>query len=171
VQHTTNTLVAEIRTTAEALGERKGVSLAAFPAGHIAGVLGLLRMVLLGTPTVLMDQWDPSRAARLVEVHRVTTTAGPPFFLSGMLDAAEAEHRDVSSLRNYWSARPASHGRSSNVPMPLASPPTERTARARTRSSRRAAPRTGSTNGPAPTVRSHPATKSACSTRTITRSA
>ena len=37
VQHTTNTLIAEIRTTAEAVGERGGVNLAAFPAGHIAG--------------------------------------------------------------------------------------------------------------------------------------
>jgi cyclohexanecarboxylate-CoA ligase len=101
VQHTTNTLVAEIRTTAEALGEREGVNLAAFPAGHIAGVLGLLRMVLLGTPTVCMDQWDPSLAAHLVEAHGVTTTAGAPFFLSSMLDAADAEHRDLASLRNY----------------------------------------------------------------------
>ena len=52
VQHTTNTLIAEIRSTARALGERRGVNLAAFPSGHIAGVLGLLRMFVLGTSSV-----------------------------------------------------------------------------------------------------------------------
>jgi acyl-coenzyme A synthetase/AMP-(fatty) acid ligase len=67
VQHTTNTLVSEVVLTAEALGERKGVNLAAFPAGHIAGVLGLFRMILLGVSSVVMDQWDPALAARLVD--------------------------------------------------------------------------------------------------------
>jgi acyl-CoA synthetase (AMP-forming)/AMP-acid ligase II len=101
VQHTTNTLVAEIRTTAAALGSEGGVGLAAFPAGHIAGVLGVLRMFLLGGTTVLMDAWDAELAARLVHEHRVESTAGAPFFLSTMLDAAEATGYDLSSIRNY----------------------------------------------------------------------
>lgn len=101
VQHTTNTLVAEIRSTAAALGERGGVNLAAFPAGHIAGVLGLLRMCVLGVSSVVMDQWDPALAARLVHEHRVTTTAGAPFFLSGLLDEAEHQGASLASLRNY----------------------------------------------------------------------
>ena len=101
VQHTTNTLVAEIRSTAAAVGERRGVNLAAFPAGHIAGVLGLLRMFVLGVSSVLMDQWDPSLAARLVQQYRVTTTAGAPFFLASLLDEAERQGSDLSSLTNY----------------------------------------------------------------------
>jgi acyl-coenzyme A synthetase/AMP-(fatty) acid ligase len=101
VQHTTNTLVAEIRSTAAALGERRGVNLSAFPAGHIAGVLGLLRMFLLGTSAVVMDTWDPSLAARLVEHYRVTTTAGAPFHLASMMDEAERQGTDLSSLANY----------------------------------------------------------------------
>ncbi len=100
VQHTTNTLVAEIRSTAAALGERGGVTLAAFPAGHIAGVLGMLRMFLLGA-SVVMDQWDPSLAARLVEQHGVTTMAGAPFFLESLLDEAEQQGTSLATLRNY----------------------------------------------------------------------
>lgn len=101
VQHTANTLIAEIRTNAAVLGGPGGVSLAAFPAGHIAGVLGLLRMFVLGTSSVLMDQWDPALAARLVAEHKITSTSGAPFFLASMLDQAELQGTDLSSLGNY----------------------------------------------------------------------
>ena len=101
VQHTANTLSAEIRSTAMAVGAGPKVGLAAFPAGHIAGVLGLLRMLLMGGTTVLMDAWDPELAARLVHEHRVESTAGAPFYLSTMLDRAEALGLDVTSISNY----------------------------------------------------------------------
>ena len=53
-----------------------GVALAAFPAGHIAGVLALLRMFVFGTKTIFMDQWNAAEAARLVAEHRATSTSG-----------------------------------------------------------------------------------------------
>ncbi|MFM2071488.1 MAG: hypothetical protein RLZZ623_1751 [Actinomycetota bacterium] len=101
VQHTANTLVAEIRSTAAAMGDRGGVNLAAFPAGHIAGVLGLLRTFLLGTSSVVMDVWDAGLAARLVAEHGITSTAGAPFYLSSLLDEAERQGIDLSSLTNF----------------------------------------------------------------------
>ncbi len=101
VQHSANTLAAEVRSMSEALDEAGGVYLAAFPAGHIAGVLGLLRTALLGATSVVMDRWDPTHAAELVETHGVTSTSGAPFFLSSLLDAAETDGRDLSSIRNY----------------------------------------------------------------------
>lgn len=101
VQHTTNTLIAEIRSTAAALGERAGINLAAFPAGHIAGVLGLLRMFALGISTVSMDAWDPALAARLVAEHGVTTTAGAPFYLASLMDEAERQGTSLSTIGNY----------------------------------------------------------------------
>lgn len=101
VQHTTNTLIAEIRSTAAALGDRRGVNLAAFPAGHIAGVLGLLRMFVLGTSTVVMDQWDPALAARLVDEHRITTTAGAPVHLASLMDEAERQGTSLRTIDNY----------------------------------------------------------------------
>jgi acyl-CoA synthetase (AMP-forming)/AMP-acid ligase II len=101
VQHTANTLIAEIRSTAAALGERHGVNLAAFPAGHIAGVLGLLRMFVLGTSSVVMDAWDAALAARLVGEYGITTTAGAPFYLASLLDEAERQGTSLATLRNY----------------------------------------------------------------------
>jgi acyl-coenzyme A synthetase/AMP-(fatty) acid ligase len=102
VQHTHNTLLAEIRSLEGFLysGERS-VNLGAFPAGHIAGVLALLRMFVFGTTTIMLDTWNPADAARLVEEHRVTSTAGPPIFLRTMLDQAEALGTDVTSISNY----------------------------------------------------------------------
>ncbi|MET0911468.1 MAG: AMP-binding protein, partial [Ilumatobacteraceae bacterium] len=101
VQHTTNTLIAEIRSTAGALGERRGVNLAAFPSGHIAGVLGLLRMFVLGTSSVVMDMWDAALAARLVAEYGVTTTAGAPFYLASLMDEAERQGTSLATLGNY----------------------------------------------------------------------
>ena len=101
VQHTANTLVAEIRTNLNVLGGPGGVGLAAFPSGHIAGVLSLLRMIVLGASSVVMDQWDPTMAARLVEQYGVTNTSGAPFFLASLLDHAKANGNDLSTLRNY----------------------------------------------------------------------
>jgi cyclohexanecarboxylate-CoA ligase len=101
VQHSANTLVAEIRTTAAALGDRGSVSLAAFPAGHIAGVLGLMRMFVLGASSVSMDQWEPALAARLVEEYRISSTAGAPFYLASLLDEASRQGTDLSSMTSY----------------------------------------------------------------------
>ena len=103
VQHTHNTLLAEVRG-----GGRQppsavppGANLAAFPAGHIAGVLGLARLYVRGSSTVLMDAWDADQAAELVERHRIVSTSGTPFHLYSLLDAAERAGRDLGSLGAY----------------------------------------------------------------------
>jgi acyl-CoA synthetase (AMP-forming)/AMP-acid ligase II len=99
VQHTHNTLLSELgRGTAV---PRRGVNLSAFPSGHIAGVIGLARLYLHGGKTVLMDSWDADAAARLIEEHRVTSTAGTPFHLHGLLEAAAASGRDLTSISRY----------------------------------------------------------------------
>jgi acyl-CoA synthetase (AMP-forming)/AMP-acid ligase II len=101
VQHSHNTLLAEVRKPRSSSGGPPPVVLSAFPAGHIAGVIGTARLYLDGGRTLLMDAWDADEAARLIEEHRVTSTAGTPFHLSGLLDAAKAGGRDLSSLRAY----------------------------------------------------------------------
>ena len=110
VQHTHNTLLAELgRGNAMT---RQGVHLSAFPAGHIAGVLGLARLYLHGGTSILMDAWDADAAARLIEAHGVTNTSGTPFHLTGLLDAADASGRDLSSLQGYLTG-------AASVPPPL----------------------------------------------------
>ena len=102
VQHTHNTMLAELRSLDRFIyRDGAGVALAAFPAGHIAGVLALLRMFVFGTKTIFMDQWNAAEAARLVAEHRATSTSGAPIFLRTLLDAASELGTDLSSLRNY----------------------------------------------------------------------
>ena len=76
-----------------------------FPAGHIASVLGLLRPLLAGSTTVVMDRWNAATAAALVEEHRVTTSAGTPFSLASLLEEADRTGRDISSLRLFLGYR------------------------------------------------------------------
>jgi acyl-CoA synthetase (AMP-forming)/AMP-acid ligase II len=100
VQHSHNTLLAEMRTQLTGT-DPDSVILAAFPSGHVAGTLGLLRMLIHGKPHIVMDTWDAATAARLIEEHSVTATGGTPFFLTTLLDLAERGEVDLSSLREY----------------------------------------------------------------------
>ncbi|WP_330254952.1 AMP-binding protein [Nocardia sp. NBC_00565] len=100
VQHTHNTLLAEMRTALTGT-DPDSVVLAAFPSGHVAGTLGLLRMLTQPTRHIVMDTWDASTAARLIDNHGVTATGGTPFFLTTLLDLAERGEADLSSLREY----------------------------------------------------------------------
>jgi acyl-CoA synthetase (AMP-forming)/AMP-acid ligase II len=75
--------------------------LATFPAGHVASLISLLRPLTAGGTTVVMDRWSARTAAELIEQHRITTSAGTPFFLSTLLDQAERDGRDISSLQRF----------------------------------------------------------------------
>ncbi|HEU4428969.1 MAG TPA: AMP-binding protein [Myxococcota bacterium] len=104
VQHTHNSLLAEVRAmrrTLDAGASQPGTGLAAFPAGHIAGVLGLARLYVHGSSTVLMDAWNADDAAALIERHRIASSSGTPFFLIGLLDAAAKAARDLRCLDGY----------------------------------------------------------------------
>jgi acyl-CoA synthetase (AMP-forming)/AMP-acid ligase II len=102
VQHSHNTLLSEVHSNVVARNAMSPVKhLAAFPAGHVAGVLGLLRVLVLGTSSVVMDTWDPVAAARLIEEHRVTCGVGAPIYLAALLDEAERAGHDLSSLTEY----------------------------------------------------------------------
>jgi cyclohexanecarboxylate-CoA ligase len=115
VMHSHNTLLAEIHNMIVVRDAGpEFVHLAAFPSGHIAGVLGLLRVLVHGTPTVALDSWDPAAAAELVETYAVTSGVGAPIYLSGLLDAAERDGRDISTLTEYMTG-------AANVPPSLIS--------------------------------------------------
>jgi non-ribosomal peptide synthetase component E (peptide arylation enzyme) len=102
VQHTHNTLLAEVRTLHKAVyNDVSMVTLAAFPSGHIAGVLNLTRLFVFGTTMVLMDTWDGAQAVTLVDQHLVGATAGTPFHLTTLLDAAEQAGSQLRSFQSY----------------------------------------------------------------------
>ena len=98
VQHTHETLLAGLTAVPADSSSR---SLVTFPAGHVAALLGLLRPLSVGGTTVVMDRWSARHAAALVEEHALTTSAGTPFFLAGLLDAADRDRRDITSLRHF----------------------------------------------------------------------
>ncbi len=98
VQHSHETLLSGLTAVPTDSSSRM---LATFPAGHVASLLGLLRPLSSGGTTVVMDRWSARAAAALIEEHRITSSAGTPFFLSTLLDEAERSGRDTSSLGRF----------------------------------------------------------------------
>jgi acyl-CoA synthetase (AMP-forming)/AMP-acid ligase II len=87
VQHTHNTVLAEQATMPALIaGEPDDVSLVSFPPGHIAGVGSILRALISGSRTVFLEKWDPRRAVEVIRDFRVTSTAGVPTHLQGILE-------------------------------------------------------------------------------------
>ena len=68
------------------------------PVGHIAGlVYGAMTPFALGTSTVFLERWIPSRAITAITDERATFQTGPPTFLQTL--AAKAGSADLSSFR------------------------------------------------------------------------
>jgi cyclohexanecarboxylate-CoA ligase len=65
VQHSHRTLLAEATSPVYSLNGPGARHLGLFPPGHMAGLLSLLRILLLGTPTVIMQAWDAALAPEL----------------------------------------------------------------------------------------------------------
>lgn len=102
VKHSNRSLLAELAVQQATRGHvQNEVVLSPWPPGHVAGALSMLRFLVHAVPIVAMDQWDATAAARLIEEHRVTSSSGTPFHLSGIIEAAERDGRDVGSLVNY----------------------------------------------------------------------
>lgn len=102
VQHTHRSILAELNAANVIAGAGPGTShLAVFPSGHVAGLIGLMRVLLHGTPTVTMDVWDGERAIRLVDEYAVTATSGAPVHLAAFLDARERGDADLSRLTEF----------------------------------------------------------------------
>ena len=99
VQHSHRTLLAEATSRVYTLNGPGARHLGLFPPGHMAGLLSLLRILLLGTPTVIMQAWDAALAATLIDRHAVTSCGGAPVQLSGLLDQQAAGTASLGTLR------------------------------------------------------------------------
>ncbi|QGG41593.1 class I adenylate-forming enzyme family protein [Aeromicrobium yanjiei] len=100
VQHTHNSLLAEMATIGPMLecgpGENK---LVPWPAGHIAGLIGVCGGLIGGPGVVLMDRWDAVAAVQLIEEFSCVGTSGTPLHVAAILEAAASTGADISSLR------------------------------------------------------------------------
>jgi cyclohexanecarboxylate-CoA ligase len=101
VQHSHRTLLAEAMSRVYTSSGPGARHLGLFPPGHMAGLLTLLRILLLGTPTVIMLAWDAGLAARVIDRHAVTSCGGAPVQLSGLLDQQAAGTADLGTLREF----------------------------------------------------------------------
>ena len=102
VMHSARTFLAELSSMREMRGETEDDAvISPWPPGHVAGALSMYRFLCQATPLVLMDQWDAALAAELIDRHKVTSSSGTPFHLSGMIAAADAHGHDLTSLRQY----------------------------------------------------------------------
>jgi len=100
-QHTAAGILAEVTSQAGMVGYAADtVQLASFPFGHVAGLLSILRPMLLGTPTVVLDGWDPAVAIDRISRYGVTSTSGTPLHLATLLDALEAG-APLTTMREY----------------------------------------------------------------------
>ena len=101
VQHSHRTLLAEATSRVYTHVGPRARNLGLFPPGHVAGLLNLLRILLLGTPTVIMQSWDAALAASLIDRHAVTSSGGAPVQLSGLLDQQAKGTATLATLREF----------------------------------------------------------------------
>lgn len=99
VRHTSRSILAELN--AQRRDGADGYGLSPWPSGHIAGTLGVMGHALMGRPMVILEAWDPALAAELVERFKVRQMSGTPFHLSGMMEAARRDQRDITSFRQF----------------------------------------------------------------------
>ncbi|SHN39851.1 AMP-binding protein [Cryptosporangium aurantiacum] len=111
VQHSHRTLLGEIFSP---ILQRRLRQLALFPAGHVAGLLGLMRILVHGWPTVVLETWDPGRAAALVDEFALTYGVGAPVQLAGLLDQQARGAATLATLEEFMTG-------AANVPPALIS--------------------------------------------------
>lgn len=56
---------------------------------------------LLGWPMVILEAWDPWLAAKSVERFKVRQMSGTPFHLSGLIETARYDRRDITSFKQF----------------------------------------------------------------------
>ncbi len=72
------------------------------PVTHITGFTWVvLAPVLVGTPCVLMDVWDPARAREIIEAEQCRFSIGATPFLQGLLDAYRAAGTGECALHGF----------------------------------------------------------------------
>ncbi|HVW42423.1 MAG TPA: AMP-binding protein [Amycolatopsis sp.] len=102
VRHSHRSLLAEVFSLApdrDVVARRRDLGL--FPPGHVAGLLSLLKIVLLGIPTVVMEVWEPALAAKLADKYGVTNAVGAPVQLAGLLDERDRGTASLATLTEF----------------------------------------------------------------------
>ncbi|MGW7575818.1 class I adenylate-forming enzyme family protein [Streptomyces sp. NPDC054765] len=117
VEHTDATLLAGGIGLATALGmSADDIGSIAFPYAHIAGPDYVIAMLVSGFPAVILDSFEPGRAAAVYRRHGVTMAGGSTAFYQAFLDESQrCRQRQPQAGRLIPSLRLLSGG---GAPMP-----------------------------------------------------
>ncbi len=101
VMHTSNTLLGTTLQFIERMQlGASDIVLAPSPLAHQAGfAYGMLVALLLGSPLVTMDVWNPARALDLIETHGATYTFAATPFLADLANLPGVEQRRTAAFR------------------------------------------------------------------------
>ncbi|MBV9842286.1 MAG: AMP-binding protein [Sphingomonadaceae bacterium] len=100
VQHSARSILAEFEQLTRSRRGLDEINLNPWPPGHVAGAWQMFRYLASGNPLIAMEAWEPGAAAALVERHRVSVCSFTPYTLMGLIDAAERDGRDLSSIKS-----------------------------------------------------------------------
>jgi len=106
VMHSANTVMANIAPYAERLRlGQDDIVLMASPMAHQTGFMyGLIMPFALKASVVLLDIWDPARAADLIRAERATFTMASTPFLTDLTHVVEETGQGVPTLRTFLCA-------------------------------------------------------------------
>ncbi|MDO8705603.1 MAG: AMP-binding protein [Sulfuricaulis sp.] len=101
VLHSHNSLIRATLMCAKHWGIRPGdTTLMPSPVTHVTGFShGIEMPFYVGTRCVLMERWDATKAADIIEREQVSFTIGATPFLQELMDVVEAQGRTLPSLR------------------------------------------------------------------------
>ncbi len=99
VAHTPATLAA-IADSAKHLGlDGDHIAVIGLPMVHGFGLFAFLACLRFGTPTVLLERFDPDAMLDAIERHRCTWLPAVPAMFAALLERQQARRRSVHSLR------------------------------------------------------------------------
>lgn len=106
VMHSANTLMANIHPYAERLHlGAEDIVLMASPMAHQTGFMyGLIMPILLKASAVLLDVWDPAKAAELIRKENVSFTMASTPFLTDLARVVGAAGQGAPSLKTFLCA-------------------------------------------------------------------
>lgn len=90
VIHSHQTLAAETQNARRRMlgADLTGPFFDALPAGHMGGLLSMLRPLFVPMDSLLMETWDVDAALELIRTYKPIAFNGAPFHLSALLDGA-----------------------------------------------------------------------------------
>lgn len=106
VLHTSNTLLSIARVFADSLGlGQDDVLFMPSPLAHQTGfTYGVYLGIMLGTPLVLMDLWQPAKAAELMEQYGISYTFAATPFLADLTHLPTIKQHNLEKFRIFVTA-------------------------------------------------------------------